>query len=98
MQGRDRKGRFGSKSESERKVRSIRTTDEVWQKASDIAKELGITRADFYEQMILTYQNDGVIHGKKDNKGVEILEDALKLKANAGGAIKKKIREYLSLY
>ncbi len=32
------------------------------------------------------------------NDGIKLLEEAVKLKANAGGAIKKKIREYLDLF
>ena len=91
-QGRDQRGRFESKSDSERKVRTFRATDEVWDKLGMIAETRGITRADLIEEFVY---NDGVIHGKTKNEGIEILEDALKLKANSGGAIKKKIRKYL---
>lgn len=94
-QGRDGKGRFGNKSESGRKVRSLRASDEVWDKLGVMAETQGITRADLIEQFAI---NNGVIHGKNENRGIEILEEALKLKANAGGAIKKKIREYLEFY
>ena len=91
MQGRNKKGQFGRKSESDRKVRSIRVTDEAWEKFGEIATQQGITRADLLEQMI-----DGE-NFQKNSEAIKILEEALKLKANAGGAIKKKIREHLSL-
>ena len=94
MQGRDGKGRFKSKSESVRKVRSLRANDEVWDKLGMIAETRGITRADLIEEFAI---NDGVIHGKTENKEIELLEEALSLKANTGGAIKKKIREYIFL-
>ena len=92
MQGRDDQGRFINKSESERKVRSIRATDSTWKAFGSIASQRGITRADLLEEMIRSNEIRG-----RNNKVVEILKDALKLKANAGGAIKKKIREVLDL-
>ena len=93
MQGRNKKGQFGRKSESDRQVRSIRVTDEAWEKFGEMASQQGITRADLLEQIV----NDSDDFSR-DDKATEILEEALKLKANAGGAIKKKIREYLSLF
>ena len=92
MQSRDDQGRFINKSESARKVRSIRATDEIWQRFGEIASQRRITRADLLEEMITSNEIRG-----RNNKVVEILKDALKLKANAGGAIKKKIREVLDL-
>ena len=88
MQGRNKKGQFGRKSESDRKVRSIRATDEAWEKFGEMAAQRSITRADLLEQMT----NNQVL---PDSDQLRILEDALKLKANAGGAIKKKIRKFL---
>ena len=90
MQGRNRKGQFKNKSETERKVRSIRATDQVWKKLGIIAKQQSITRADLLEKIV---NNNRVIHGS--DKNIKLLEEALNLKANAGGAIKNKIREYL---
>ena len=92
MQNRDNKGQFTNKSNTQRKVRSIRATDQTWEIFGDIAQQQGITRADLLEQMMISNR---VIPGK--DKVVNILKDALKLKANAGGAIKKKIREVLDL-
>ena len=55
-----------------------------------MALERGITRADLLEEIVknddLPVNNDRVIN---------LLQEALKLKANAGGVIKKKIREVL---
>ena len=92
MQNRDNKGQFTNKSDTQRKVRSIRATDQTWEIFGDIAQQQGITRADLLEQMMIFNR---VIPGK--DKVVNILKDALKLKANAGGAIKNKIREVLDL-
>ena len=93
MQSRNQKGQFQNKSETERKVRSIRATNDVWEKLGIIANQQSITRADLLEKFV----NDSrVLHS---DKNIQLLEEALELKANAGGAIKKKIREYLkSIY
>lgn len=89
MQGRDKKGRFGSKTKDGRKVRSMRVGDEAWDRLGKMASYQGITRADLIEEFAMS---NGVIRGN-----IELLKEALKLKANAGGAIKRKIREYLNL-
>ena len=90
MQSRNRKGQFDRKSESDRKVRSIRVTDEAWEKFGDMASPQGITRADLLEKMINSSEDLN-----KNDEAVKILQEALKLKANAGGAIKKNIRHAL---
>ena len=92
MQSRDDQGRFINKSESERKVRSIRATDSTWKAFGAIAFQKGITRADLLEEMMRSSEIIG-----RNNEVLEILKEALKLKANAGGAIKKKIREVLDI-
>ena len=92
VQGRNKKGQFGSKSHSERKVRSIRVTDRVWDKFGEMAVQRGITRADLLEEIV---NDDRVIIG--NGEVAKMLEEALKLKANAGGAIKKKIRDVLKV-
>lgn len=93
MQSRDKKGQFGNKSDSNRKVRSIRATNEVWENLGIMASDRGITRADLIEELV----NSDKPSITRNRDGIKLLEDALKLKANAGGAIKKKIREYLDL-
>ena len=92
VQQRNQRGQFASKSNSERRVKSIRVTDEVWDKFGEIAIQRGITRADLLEEII---DSNRVIHGSREI--VTILEEALKLKANAGGAIKQKIRDVLKI-
>ena len=92
VQGRDWKGQFTNKSDSNRKVRSIRVTDEVWDEFGEMAVKQGITRADLLEEIV---DSNSVILGSKEVK--KMLEEALKLKANAGGAIKKKIRDVLQV-
>ena len=83
-------GRFIHKSDDYRRVRSIRVTDEIWEKFGEAALERGITRADLLEEIV-----------KKDDlpfnshSAINLLQEALKLKANAGGAIKRKIKEVL---
>ena len=92
MQGRNKKGQFGRKSDSDRQVRSIRVTDEVWQNFGNMASERGITRADLLEKIV-----NSRLNCRDDSTALSLLEDALKLKANAGGAIKKKIKEAIKI-
>ena len=85
MQGRNSKGQFQSKSDELRRVRSIRVTDEVWEAMGVMADNRGITRADLLEKFI-----------ELDlSSAITILKGALGLKANAGGAIKREIRDAL---
>ena len=90
MQDKDWRGRFVSKSDDYRKVRSMRATDEIWEKFGDMAARRSITRADLLEEIVKN--DDSVID---NNQIIKILKEALKLKANAGGAIKNKIKEVL---
>lgn len=87
-------GKYVKKGTSQRQVRSIRMTDEVWQGLNDLADSQKITTADLLEGWIL---DSNVLHGQNaDLTGVvKILEEALKLKPNAGGAIKSEIRKAL---
>ncbi|MDJ0647413.1 MAG: hypothetical protein QNJ60_01790 [Xenococcaceae cyanobacterium MO_188.B19] len=62
MQGKDKKGRFISKSKSDRQVKSIRATDETWNKFGEEAEKLSITRADLLETM---FGSSRVIHDKQ---------------------------------
>jgi len=94
-QSRDKKGHFANKGEEKREVRSIRLTDSTWKKLGELATEQGITRADLIEEMMDT--NNQPAEYVNTQQVIEILESALKLKANAGGAIKAKIKEVLLL-
>ena len=89
-QEKDWHGRFIHKSDDYRQVRSIRVTNEIWENFGKTALELGITRADLLEEI---FKNDGLFFNL--HSVINLLQKALKLKANAGGAIKKKIREVL---
>ena len=74
-----------------RKVRSLRATDTTWQRLGEEAQRQGQTIADLIE-------NWANPHAKNDvqvEKAIALLNDALALKPNAGGAIKVKIREAL---
>ena len=93
MQRRNRKGQFDKKSDSKREVKTIRVTDEVWNKFGEMASQQSITRADLLEQIVVS---NCVLLGDNDEV-VGVLNEALKLKANAGGAIKKKIRDALDI-
>lgn len=102
-QDKDDKGQFKRKSNSERQVRSIRATNEVWNLLGDKAEENDMTRADFLEALV----NEEVVWNEESNvesevdfdvdEVAEILKEALTLKSNAGGKIKTKIREVLEL-
>ena len=86
MQSRNDKGQFQGKSDGFRRVRSIRVTDEVWDKLGEMASRRSITRADLLEQLVDIDLSSATV----------ILKEALRLKANAGGAIKREIRNALS--
>ena len=90
LQEKDWHGRFVLKSDDYRHVRSMRVTDEIWEKFGEMALERGITRADLLEEIVKMDNFPA-----NNNRVINILQEALKLKANAGGAIKKKIKEAL---
>lgn len=48
---RDAQGKFALKNDEHRSVRSLRLTDTTWSALGGIAESLGITRADYLEQM-----------------------------------------------
>lgn len=102
-QDKDNRGRFTNKSNSERQVRSIRATDEVWNLLGEKAEDNDMTRADFLEALV----NEDVVWNEENNvesevnfdvdEVAEILKEALTFKSNAGGKIKAKIKEVLEL-
>ena len=99
MEFRGKGGRFAPKSESERKVRSIRATDHTWDDFGFEADKRRITRADLLERWV---KGQGLVHPQGITRidlavAVSILTEALDLKANAGGAIKARIREALEV-
>ena len=90
MYSRNLKGQFTNKSDGDRRVRSIRVTDKIWEKFGYMSAQRGITRADLLEEIVKEDSSLADI-----SQVVLILKGALRLKANAGGAIKKQIREAL---
>lgn len=62
-QGRTQDGKFASKSEEYRRVRSIRLTDSTWETLGAIATQRGITRADLLEQLV----EEGVISQSQES-------------------------------
>lgn len=86
-QSRDRQGKFASKGEEKREVRTVRLTDSTWEKLGEVANKRCITRADLIEEMMSI--SDGFTESINIQQVVQALKDALKLKANSGGAIKK---------
>lgn len=92
------------KSETERAVRSIRATDWIWNEFGFLADERRITRADLLEIWVKgggppaapqAVYPDNWVEGIDAALAIEILNEALTLKANAGGAIKQAIRDAL---
>ena len=90
MRERDWHGRFICKSDDYRKVKTIRVTDGVWEGFGEMAAQRGITRADLLEEIVKSEDLP-----TNSYQVINLLQGALKLKANAGGAIKKKIKEVL---
>lgn len=89
-QPRSRTGKFVLKGEEERKVRTVRLTDSLWKRLGETAEERCITRTELIEELLSQDSEDIA-------EVVQILKEALTLKANAGGAIKEKIRDALKL-
>jgi hypothetical protein len=94
---RTEQGKFAPKSDSERKVRSIRATDRVWDDFGFEADKRRITRADLLEMWVSSPPATAP-SGRPDlEQVISVLEQALSMKANAGGAIKAEIRKALEL-
>lgn len=100
MAARDDGGKFAIKGESERVVKSLRMTEDAWDSFGEMAEARGMTRADLLHEWIEAKDsNPDQIEMFVDEGAVEeaidLLQDALSLKANAGGAIKANIRAAL---
>lgn len=87
------KGKFVAKSDSERLVRSIRATPRTWDDFGFLSDERRITRADLLEQWVS--QGGPSTVGQSSAIAIALLKEALGMKANAGGAIKAKVRQAL---
>lgn len=99
MENRTDRGTFTLKGDSERQVRSIRATDRTWDDFGFEADKRRITRADLLEQWVRgeSIAQHQVATPIEVGLAVAILNDALALKANSGGAIKAEIRKALEL-
>lgn len=101
---RNHNGQFTRKGEALREVRTIRATQETWDWLGDIAYGENCSRADALENLVENYfanLPEGEVEGEDTLGNLEqataLLEEALDLKANAGGAIKERIRKALAL-
>lgn len=97
MEPRAKDGKFAPKSDAERKVRSIRATDHVWDDFGFEADKRRITRADLLEMWVSSPPATSPSSCVDLEQMIAILEQALTLKANAGGAIKAQVRKALEL-
>ena len=101
-QDRGDRGRFTKKGNTDRAVRSVRLTDDAWKALGQKADDQDMTRADYLEAL-----TSGDLEWESEAKDeeldfdldevAEILKEALKLKSNAGGKIKLRIKEALQL-
>jgi|688.fasta_scaffold969236_1 hypothetical protein len=95
---RTEQGKFAPKSTAERKVRSIRATDRTWDDFGFEADKRRITRADLLEMWTSEPPAPPTATSAANLEDViSVLEQALTMKANAGGAIKAEIRKALEL-
>lgn len=99
---RDTSGRFEAKGHEHRTLRSIRLTETAWRGLESRANEEDMTRGDLIEALVAGDVSWDAEDDKPDydfdvDEVAEILQDALTLKANAGGKIKTKIKEALEL-
>jgi len=91
MRTRNQSGKFSMKGDQPRHVRSIRLTDSCWEKLNHLADSKNMSIADYLEKFVNS--NDE----KFDSSEIkQLLESALGLPANKGGAIKAIIKNVLS--
>jgi hypothetical protein len=101
---RDDSGKFSKKGKEERILRAIRLTQNTWDTFQERAENEDMTRPDYLEALV-----NGDVEWESEEKEseteldfdidevVEILTEALDLKANAGGKIKTEIRKALKI-
>lgn len=95
-------GKFTTKSDQPREVRSIRATDQTWIELGDHAESRGITRADLLEELASKLGVDNNTQSKLLTPiELEIitttLEECLNLKGNATSKIKTKLTNILNM-
>lgn len=67
-QGRSKAGKFASKSDEPRSIRSIRVTDTTWEKLGTAADSRCITRADLIQQLV----ESGALDDQPTTSGIDI--------------------------
>lgn len=104
QQDKDDRGRFASKGDSIRQVRTVRLTDATWKALGQKADDQDMNRADYLEALLageVDWDSDADSDRQEfdfdPDEVAELLREALTLKANAGGKIKVKIREALEM-
>jgi hypothetical protein len=98
-------GKFVTKGSEVRTVRSIRLTDSTWNVLEDKASEHDMSKADYFEALVngeVEWESEDVDKTETEldfdiDEVVEILTEAIDLKANAGGKIKREIERALKL-
>jgi hypothetical protein len=63
---RDVQGKFALKNEDYRKLRSLRLTDQTWKALGIAAECLGITRADYLEQIVREQTRSSITQQKEE--------------------------------
>lgn len=102
-QEKDDRGRFTRKSDSDRKIRSIRATDETWNLLGEKAEENDMTRADFLEAIVTNEVNwDDEEKSESDydfdvDEVGEKLKEILTFKSREGTKMKAIIKEVLEV-
>lgn len=104
MRVRDKGGRFTPKSEEQRKVRTVRATDAVWNELGRRATDESVTRADLLEMWMS--EDAGTSNPQQPSEKIspevveqlrELIAEALTIPSNKGGGIKKKLRDMQAL-
>ena len=95
-------GKFQSKSEQPRNVRSIRATDQTWEKFTDYAKSRCITPADLLEDVAdnldsLNSSGSKLISPIELELIVITLKESLNHKGNATNKVKAEISKVLEM-
>jgi hypothetical protein len=106
-QSRDELGKFGSKGDMPRQVRSLRLTEATWQLLGKVAESQGLTRADLLELMaedgcLLGYLESrsgdasGEIWQRLERVGDEVVKDpTVTRNGKDSGAVKRTIAAVL---
>lgn len=102
-QDKDNRGRFAKKGSSERKIRSIRLTDETWNLLGEKAEENDMTKADYLEALAndeVDWKDENEVESNVDfdvEEVIELLQNAMTFKGNATKKIKLEIEKVLEL-